>query len=159
MSFRGDVFTRGLSGWRTIFISCGMSGTQMTKYSLCITSPLAGRVRGESCTEFLTPFAARTIRTVALLLDVDRGQIFNFNLVGSRIFELLKSGFSEAQIVANVSHEFEVSVDLAGADVREFLETLKDQRLVEAPNLVERGLTLGIRTAIRLRDIPRDCAG
>lgn len=67
-----------------------------------------------------------------IVLDVDRGQIFNFNLVGSRIFELLKSGFSEAQIVTNVSHEFEVSVELAGADVREFLETLKEQRLVEA---------------------------
>ena len=66
-----------------------------------------------------------------IVLDIYRGQIFNFNIVGSRIFELLKSGISEAQIAKNVSDEFEVSADLAGADVREFLETLKEHRLIE----------------------------
>jgi Coenzyme PQQ synthesis protein D (PqqD) len=67
-----------------------------------------------------------------IVLDVDRGQIFNFNIVGSRIFELLKTGSSEAQIVKNVSQEFEVSADVAEADLQEFLETLRGHRLVEA---------------------------
>jgi hypothetical protein len=77
-----------------------------------------------------------TVRSVpnqygGVVLDIRRGQIFNFNLVGSRIFELLKSELSETQIVMIVSHEFGVSADLAGADVREFLQTLKEHRLIE----------------------------
>ena len=67
----------------------------------------------------------------AIVLDIRQGQIFNLNLVGSRILELLKTGSAEPAIVERISHEFGVSRDLAENDVREFLENLKRSQLVE----------------------------
>jgi hypothetical protein len=70
-------------------------------------------------------------RDGAIVLDVRQGQIFNINFVGSRIFELLKSGCIESAIVDQISREFDVSRDLAENDVREFLQNLKKCHLVE----------------------------
>jgi hypothetical protein len=67
----------------------------------------------------------------AIVLDIHQGQMFNLNLVGSRILELLKSGSAESAIVDQVSREFGVSRKLAENDVREFLQSLKKCHLVE----------------------------
>jgi hypothetical protein len=67
----------------------------------------------------------------AIVLDVRQGQMFNLNFVGSRILELLKSGYTESGIVDEIGQEFGVSRDLAENDVREFLQTLKKWHLVE----------------------------
>ena len=67
----------------------------------------------------------------AIVLDVQQGQMFNLNLVGSRIFELVKNGSTEAEIVDEIGREFCVSRQLAENDVREFLQTLKKCQLVE----------------------------
>jgi Coenzyme PQQ synthesis protein D (PqqD) len=67
----------------------------------------------------------------AIVLDVQQGQIFNLNFVGSRILELLKTGSTESAIVDQISREFGVSSDLADNDVRQFLQNLKKCHLVE----------------------------
>jgi hypothetical protein len=67
----------------------------------------------------------------AIVLDVQQGQMFNINFVGSRILELLKSGSTQSEIVDEISREFGVSRDLTEDDVREFLQTLKKCHLVE----------------------------
>lgn len=67
----------------------------------------------------------------AIVLNVRQGQMFNLNFVGSRILELLKSGYTESGIVDEIGREFGVSRDLAENDVREFLQTLKKCHLVE----------------------------
>ena len=67
----------------------------------------------------------------AIVLDVQQGQMFNLNLVGSRILELLERGSSESQIVNAVSREFNADVEVVKNDLREFLETLKTYKLVE----------------------------
>ena len=74
----------------------------------------------------------------AIVLDVQQGQIFSLNLVGSRIFELLKSGHAEPEIVDEIGQEFGVSRELAENDVREFLQTLKAKHLIvdHEPGLV-----------------------
>lgn len=77
-----------------------------------------------------------TVRTThsrdgAIVLDVRQGQMFNVNFVGSRILELLKSGYTESGIVDEIGCEFGVSRNLAENDVREFIQTLKKCRLVE----------------------------
>jgi hypothetical protein len=69
-------------------------------------------------------------RDGAIVLDVRQGQMFNLNLVGSRILELLKSGSAESAIVDEISREFNVNRDLAENDVREFLQDLKRCHLV-----------------------------
>ena len=79
---------------------------------------------------------SNTVRTThsqdgAIVLDVRQGQMFNLNLVGSRILELLKNGNSESEIVDRISVEFDVSRDVAGSDLREFLEALKNHKLIE----------------------------
>jgi len=56
--------------------------------------------------------------------------MFNLNLVGSRILELLKSGANEADITQTISVEFDVSHQLVEADVREFIATLEKHGLV-----------------------------
>ena len=68
----------------------------------------------------------------AIVLDVQQGQMFNLNLVGSRILELLECGSSESQIVDTVSREFNADTEVVKNDVREFLETLKAYKLVES---------------------------
>jgi hypothetical protein len=67
----------------------------------------------------------------AVVLDIQQGQMFNLNHVGSKILELLKSGATESTIVEEISQTFEVSRELAESDVREFIESLKHLRLLE----------------------------
>jgi len=67
----------------------------------------------------------------AIVLDVQQGQMFNLNFVGSRILELLKSRSTESAIIDQISREFGVSRDLAEKDVQDFLYNLKKCHLVE----------------------------
>jgi hypothetical protein len=67
----------------------------------------------------------------AVVLDIRQGQMFNLNVVGSKILELLKTGASEPAIVDEISSTFQVSRDVAEGDVREFIESLKQHYLLE----------------------------
>jgi len=69
----------------------------------------------------------------AIVLDIQQGQMFNLNFVGSRILELLESGTTESAIVDKISQQFEVSRDIAESDVEEFIESLKQHHLLEIP--------------------------
>jgi len=66
----------------------------------------------------------------AIVLDVQQGQMFNLNRVGSRILELLESGSAEPDIVTIISSEFKVSQEVVENDVREFIEALRKHKLV-----------------------------
>jgi len=65
------------------------------------------------------------------VLDIRQGQMFNLNLVGSRILELLERGSTAAEIVSTISREFNATPELVESDLREFLETLEGYKLVE----------------------------
>jgi hypothetical protein len=67
----------------------------------------------------------------AILLDIRQGQMFNVNFVGSRIFELLNHGYTQSGIVDVIDREFGLGREIAEADVREFIQTLKGFHLVE----------------------------
>ena len=64
------------------------------------------------------------------MLDIHQGQMFNLNPVGSRILELLESGATEAEIVDTISREFSASRETVEMDVREFIGSLKEHKLV-----------------------------
>ena len=68
----------------------------------------------------------------AIVLDVQQGQMFNLNPVGSRILELLESGSSEEQITDAISREFDADIKTVRKDVAKFLEELKVHKLVDA---------------------------
>ena len=66
----------------------------------------------------------------AIVLDVQEGQMFNLNRVGSRILELLESGAEEPKVVDVISQEFNGKPELVGKDVHEFVEALRKYKLV-----------------------------
>ena len=66
----------------------------------------------------------------AIVLDVEQGQMFNLNLVGSKILELLESGSAETDIVNVISREFNASPEVVENDVREFIESLREHKLI-----------------------------
>jgi hypothetical protein len=82
------------------------------------------------------PRVAETIRSThngdgAIVLDVRQGHMFSLNFVGSAILELLKQGRGESEIADTLAARFEISRDIAEADVAEFIATLKRHGLVE----------------------------
>src|SRR5882762_785892 len=66
----------------------------------------------------------------AIVLDIQQGQMFNLNLVGSRILELLEKGSVESDIVNAISREFNTNREVVENDVREFIESLQKHKLV-----------------------------
>ena len=70
-------------------------------------------------------------RDGAIVLEIGQGQIFNLNLVGSRILELLESGTPESAIVDTISREFGVSKDVVDQDMQEFICALRERELIE----------------------------
>jgi hypothetical protein len=64
-------------------------------------------------------------------LDIGHGHMFSLNPTGSRILELLKSGCSEPQIVAEIIGEFGGNPETVQADIREFFVSLEEHHLVE----------------------------
>ena len=57
--------------------------------------------------------------------------MFNLNLVGSRILELLETGATRSAIVDEIGQKFEVGRDVAESDFEEFIESLKQHYLLE----------------------------
>lgn len=70
-------------------------------------------------------------RDGAVILDIRHGQMFRLNLVGSRILELLSQGYSEEEIAAQVSQQFNVDHETVAADLHDFLAHLEKHRLIE----------------------------
>jgi hypothetical protein len=66
----------------------------------------------------------------AVVLDIRQGQMFRLNLVGSRMVELLKQGYCQAQIAKQVSREFGAPQEIVETDLREFLAHLEKNHLL-----------------------------
>jgi hypothetical protein len=66
-----------------------------------------------------------------VLLDIRRGVMFRVNPIGARVLDLLEQGSSSAQIAETLSSEFQVPLGDVQADVREFLESLKNRGVLE----------------------------
>jgi hypothetical protein len=72
----------------------------------------------------------------AIVLDILHGEMFRLNFVGSRMLELLKQGFTNAQIADAIGREFGVAREAVAADLEEFLLHLEKHKLL---NLSEPG--------------------
>lgn len=68
-----------------------------------------------------------------IVLDIDQGQIFRLNPVAALILELLRKGLPETEIAKDIAHQYTISEEIAVADVREFLKSLEQHKLVRAP--------------------------
>lgn len=65
-----------------------------------------------------------------IVLDVDQGQMFRLNPVGALILELLGRGCTEIEIAKEISRQYRISEETAVADVREFVKSLEEHKLV-----------------------------
>ena len=74
-----------------------------------------------------------------ILLDIHHGQMFRLNVVGSRIIELLESGFDEAQIATEVSGAYATDLETVRADVHDFIETLQRHHILGVRSEAETG--------------------
>jgi hypothetical protein len=65
-----------------------------------------------------------------IVLDVQHGQIFRLNPVGAVILELLGEGCAQTEIATQIARQYRISEESAAVDVREFLESLEEHKLV-----------------------------
>jgi hypothetical protein len=69
-----------------------------------------------------------------IVLDIERGQMFRLNPVGSFILELLRKAASETIIAREIARQYDISEASALGDVREFLTSLEKHQLVHTRN-------------------------
>lgn len=67
-----------------------------------------------------------------IVLDVKHGRMFGLNIVASRIIELLERQRTPTQIAEEIASTFGVDTEIVDRDVREFLEALEKNHLIEA---------------------------
>lgn len=72
----------------------------------------------------------RIVEDEAVLLDLDSGQYYGLNNVGTRIWQLLGAGNSASSICELVVQEFEVAEAEAEADVEALIEMFLARRLL-----------------------------
>lgn len=65
-----------------------------------------------------------------IVLDIDHGQMFRLNPVGALILEFLGKGCAEAEIAQEIARQYNISEEAASADIREFLQSLEEHKLV-----------------------------
>jgi hypothetical protein len=68
-----------------------------------------------------------------VLLNVDDGQYYTLNEVGSRVWELCDGTTSVAEMAALICRDFDAPLDTVRADVLELIAELADGHLVTAP--------------------------
>jgi hypothetical protein len=73
----------------------------------------------------------------AVVLDIQQGEMFNLNPVGSRILELLKSGSTQSAVIDEITRQFNAERAVVERDVQEFIISLREHRLlVDAQTVV-----------------------
>jgi len=65
-----------------------------------------------------------------IVVDINRGQMFRLNPVGALILESLAKRSGETEIAKEIAQQYCISEETAAADVREFLESLEEHKLV-----------------------------
>jgi len=65
-----------------------------------------------------------------IVLDIDHGQMFRLNPVGAMVLELLGKGRNETEIAKEIALQYGISEETSVADVREFLQSLEEHRII-----------------------------
>lgn len=89
----------------------------------------------------------------AVLLDIKQGLCFSINPVGTRIWDLLKQGYSTEQIAAELQAQFDVPNLQLKQDISEFVGILMRENL-----LCSRNLKTGVPRKWWWRFIRRHCS-
>ena len=81
-----------------------------------------------------TDVVFRELEGEMVLLNLATGVYFGLDAIGTRIWGLIDGQRSAADIVATLIAEYDIDTETCGADVGRFLETLRDNELVERAN-------------------------
>jgi hypothetical protein len=68
----------------------------------------------------------------AAILDIDRGQVSTLNPTGAFVWQRLQRGETIEVIIANLARETGEEIHVIECDVREFVELLKEKRLLQS---------------------------
>jgi hypothetical protein len=68
----------------------------------------------------------------AAILDIDRGQVSKLNPTGAFVWQRLQRGETIEEVIANLACETGEEIRVIERDVREFVEVLKEQRLLRS---------------------------
>lgn len=77
-----------------------------------------------------TKVLVQKVREEAVLLDLDSQSYFGLDPVATVIWEEISNNKTEQEIVDRITREFEVDAELAKRDLRQFLQKLKDEKLI-----------------------------
>ena len=58
--------------------------------------------------------------------------MFSLNVVGSKILELIELGWDEARIAYEISRAYATTIEVAHADVHDFIEALRRHSILQA---------------------------
>jgi coenzyme PQQ synthesis protein D (PqqD) len=72
----------------------------------------------------------REIDEECVLLDLGSGTYFGLNEVGTRVWNLLREGVPEDEIVRTIADEYDNDAETIRADVRRFLTELESRKLI-----------------------------
>ena len=66
-----------------------------------------------------------------ILLDIQQGQMYSVNVVGSRILALIELGWDEQSIVDELSRAYFIEFQAVETDVRKFVAALHKHRILK----------------------------
>jgi Coenzyme PQQ synthesis protein D (PqqD) len=66
----------------------------------------------------------------AVLLDLGSGTYFGLNVVGTRVWQMIEAGRSEAEMVDVLAAEYDAARARIAADVARLLDELRARRLI-----------------------------
>jgi len=92
---------------------------------------MPGRAPRDTAIRIRKDVVFRELEGEMVLLNLATGVYFGLDAVGTRIWALIEAHRSTKEIVATLTGEYAVDGDTCGADLARFLETLRDNALVE----------------------------
>lgn len=93
----------------------------MSKVNLIEISSVVSQKRGLDTTD---------LEGEAVMMDIDKGKYYNFNSVGSRIWELIEKPISVEEITAELLKEFDIDEKKCEASVINFINRLNANELI-----------------------------
>ncbi len=77
-------------------------------------------------------FRSALTKDGGVILDVQNGQMLRVNRIGAQILEALKQETSPHEIADEIARTYGISGDRAKADLREFLDSLRERHLLQS---------------------------
>lgn len=93
----------------------------MSKVSLIEISSIISQKKGLDTTD---------LDGESVMMDIDKGKYYNFNSVGSRIWELIEKPIAVKEIIAQLLKEFDIDEKKCEAAVINFVNRLNDNELI-----------------------------